>query len=148
VRIRRILPGEELAVLHAGYLFDTGTPELPAVRAYLADLRNVLLFAFEGSEALGFLRATELLQLSSRRKQMFLYEIAVDEDFRRHGIGKALINTLLKDCRERGFEEVFVFTDPANVAAVELYRSAGAVTETPADRMYVFSLHSDLEPPV
>ena len=135
-------------MLHAGYLFDTGTPELPAVRAYLADLRNVLLFAFEGSEALGFLRATELLQLSSRRKQMFLYEIAVDEDFRRHGIGKALINTLLKDCRERGFEEVFVFTDPANVAAVELYRSAGAVTETPADRMYVFSLHSDLEPPV
>ena len=135
-------------MLHAGYLFDSGTPEVSAVRAYLADLRNVLLFAFEGSEALAFLRATELLQLSTRRKQMFLYEIGVDEDFRRHGIGKALINTLLKDCRERGFEEVFVFTDPANVAAVALYRSAGAVTETPADRMFVFPLHSGLEPPV
>jgi len=135
-------------VLHAGYLFDSGPPEVGAIRAYLADLRNVLLFAFEGSEALGFLRATELLQLSSRRKQMFLYEIGVDEDFRRHGIGKALLTTLIKDCRERGFEEMFVFTDPGNVAAVALYRSAGAVTETAADRMYVFPLHSALEPPV
>jgi len=148
MRVRRLLPGDELAVLHAGYLFGDSPPNLAAVRSYLADTRNILLFAFEGSEALGFLWGTELLQLSSRRKQMFLYEIGVDEDFRRHGIGKALITTLLRDCRDRGFAEVFVFTDPSNVAAVELYRSTGAVTETPADRMFVFQLHSGLEPPV
>lgn len=148
VRIRRLLPGDELVVLHAGYLFDSGPPDLLALRAYLADRRNVLLFAFEGSEALGFLRATELLQLRSRRKQMFLYEIAVDEDFRQQGIGKALVTTLLKDCRERGFEEVFVFTDPANLAAVALFRSTGAVTETAADRMFVYTLHTGLEPRV
>lgn len=148
MRVRRLLPGDELAVLHAGYLFEEDVHDVAAVRAYLADLRNVLLFAFEGSEALGYLRGTELLQLTSRRKQMFLYEISVDEDFRRHGIGKALITTLLHDCRNRGFEEVFVFTDPANLPAVALYRSTGAVTETPADRMFVYQLHSDLEPPV
>lgn len=148
MRVRRILPGEELAVLHAAYLFESQVLDLTAVRAYLADLRNVLLVAFEGSEALGVLRATELLQLSTRRKQMFLYEISVDEDFRRHGIGTALITTLLRDCRDRGFAEVFVFTDPANEAAVRLYQSTGAVTETPADRMYVYPLHSNLEPPV
>ncbi len=146
MRVRRLLPGDELAVVHAGYLFDE-TPDVAAVRAYLADLRNILLMAFEGSEALGFLRGTELLQLTTRRRQMFLYEISVDEDFRRHGIGKALITTLLRDCRERGFEEVFVFTDPSNAAAVALYRSTGGVTETPADRMYVFTLHSGLEFP-
>jgi len=148
MRIRRLLPGDELAVLRAGYLFDERVLELAAVRAYLADIRNVLLFAFEGSEALGFLRGTELLQLTSRRKQMFLYEISVDEDYRRHGIGKALITTLLRDCRDRGFAEAFVFTDPANLPAVALYRATGAVTETPADRMFVYQLHSDLESPV
>jgi len=148
MRVRRLLPGDELAVIHAGYLFEEGIPDLAAVRSYLADTRNVLLVAFEGSEALGYLRGTELLQLTTRRKQMFLYEISVDEDFRRHGIGKALITTLLRDCRERGFAEVFVFTDPANVAAVGLYRSTGAGTETAADRMYVYTLHSGLEPPV
>jgi len=147
MRIRRILPGDELAVLRAGYLFDHGTPDLAAVRAYVADTRNVLMFAFDGSEALGFLRGTELLQLSSRRKQMFIYEIGVDEDFRRHGIGRALVMALLKDCRDRGFEEAFVFTDPSNEAAVALYRSAGAITETESDRMYVFSLHSGIGSP-
>lgn len=147
MRVRRLLPGDELAVIHAGYLFEED-PDVGAVRTYLTDLRNVFLMAFEGSEALGYLRGTELLQLTTRRKQMFLYEISVDEDFRRHGIGKALITTLLRDCRERGFEEVFVFTDPSNAAAVALYRTTGAVTETPADRMFVYTLHSGLEPPV
>jgi ribosomal protein S18 acetylase RimI-like enzyme len=122
--------------------------DLPAVREYLADTRNLLLVAFEGSEALGYLRGTELLQLNSRRKQMFLYDIGVDEGFRRRGVGKALISALLRDCRERGFEEVFVFTDPANLAAVGLYQSTGAVTETPGDRMFVYQLHTGLEPPV
>jgi len=147
MRVRRVLPGDELAVLHAAHLFDE-SPDLAAVRSYLADDRNIFLFAFEGSEAIGFVRGTELLQLATRRRQMFLYEIAVDKPYRRRGVGTTLIKALLDDCRERGFEEVFVFTDPGNEAAVELYRSTGALTETPADRMFVYLLHSGLEPPV
>lgn len=127
-------------MLDAGHLFDHGPPDPEAVRSYLADPRNHLLFAREAREVLGYLRATELLQLTTRRKQMFLYEISVDPRFRRRGIGTALVKTLLNDCRERGFEEVFVLTDPANVAAVALYRGTGATTETPADRMFVYPL--------
>jgi len=145
MRVRRVGPGAALEVLRAANLLDE-PPELAAVRAYLSDERNVFLLAYEGSEAVGFLRGTGLGQLRSKRKQMFLYEIGVDERFRRRGIGKALIAWLLRDCRELGFEEVFAFTDPANVPAVRLYRSTGAVTETPADRMFVYPLHSDIEP--
>jgi aminoglycoside 3-N-acetyltransferase I len=145
MRIRRVGPGSEVEVLHAAHLLDEA-PDVAAVRSYLADERNVFLIAYEGSEAIGFLRGTELGQLRSKRKQMFLYEIAVAEEFRRRRVGTALISALLKDCRELGFAEVFVFTDPANEAAVGLYRSTGATTETPADRMFVYSLHSDVEP--
>lgn len=148
VQIRHILPGEGPEVLRSGHLFGRGQPDLEAVQAYLADERNVLLIAFEGTKAVGFLRATELRQLTSRRKQMFLYEIGVGEGFRRRGIGTALVNTLLEDCRERGFAEVFVLTDPANAAAVALYRATGAVTETPADRMFVYPLHPGSNPPI
>lgn len=76
---------------------------------------------------------------------MFLYEVGVVEEFRRRGIGGELIQWLLRYCRDRGFEEIFVFTDPDNAPAVNLYRSTGAVTETPADRMFVYQLHTPVE---
>jgi aminoglycoside 3-N-acetyltransferase I len=137
VKIRRMGPGDEAEVVRAADLFDD--PPIPgAVRSYLADGRNVFLLAEEAGQAVGFLRATELGQLKSDRPQMFLYEVGVAGGFRRRGIGRKLLEWLLRYCRDRSFEEVFVFTDPANEAAVKLYRSTGGATETPADRMYVY----------
>jgi aminoglycoside 3-N-acetyltransferase I len=141
MRVRRLVRGEEGEVLRAAHLFDE-PPDPSAVRSYLEDNRDVFLLACEGDEPVGFLRGTELGQLKSQRKQMFLYEIAVEENSRRRGIGRELVEWLLRHCAERGFEEIFVFTDPANQAAVMLYRSTGAVTETPADRMFVYHLRS------
>jgi ribosomal protein S18 acetylase RimI-like enzyme len=139
MRIRRLGPGDEAEIVRAAPLFDE-RPNPDAARAYLEEDRNVFLLAEQSGTAVGFLRATELGQLKSCRKQMFLYEIGVDPSFRRRGIGRDLVLWLLGYCRERRFEEAFVFTDPANEAAVGLYRSTGGVTETPADRMYVYRL--------
>jgi ribosomal protein S18 acetylase RimI-like enzyme len=140
VRIRRLGAEEAPAVLAAASLFDRPPLEDPT-RAYLADPRNVFLLATAGREPVGFLRGTELGQLDSPRKQMFLYEVGVAESHRRQGIGARLVNELLRYCEERGFEEVFVFTDdPGNVAAERLYRSTGAVTESAGDRMFVYRL--------
>jgi ribosomal protein S18 acetylase RimI-like enzyme len=143
--VRALGPSDAALVLGAAALFDE-PPDPASVRAYLADPRNVFLLAMEGGRAVGFLRGTELGQLKSDQRQMFLYEIAVLDDARRNGVGSDLVRTLLRYCRERSFEEVFVFTDPANAAAVALYRSTGAITETPADRMYVYRL--DVPAPV
>jgi ribosomal protein S18 acetylase RimI-like enzyme len=127
-------------VLRASQLFDE-RPSPEAVDAYLGDPRNVLFLAYEGDAPVGFLRGTELNQLKSKRKQMFLYEIAVEEAHRKQGVGTELIYALLRHCRERNFEEMFVFTDdPQNLAAERLYRSTGGLTETVGDRMYVYRL--------
>jgi ribosomal protein S18 acetylase RimI-like enzyme len=140
IRIRRLTADDVPSVLEAASIFDR-PPQEAAVRAYLADERNVFLLASADRSPAGFLRATELLQLDSPRKQMFLYEIAVAEPCRRRGVGRSLVNELLRYCKERGFEEIFVFTgDPSNEAAAGLYRSTGAVTETLGDRMYVYRL--------
>lgn len=120
-------------------LFD-GPADPTALRSYLADPRNLFLVATVGGVGAGFLRGTTLRQLHTRRPQMFLYEIGVARRFRRQGVGEALMHRLLRYCREHRYDEVFVLTQPTNRAAVRLYRSTGAVTETPGDRMFVYRL--------
>ncbi|MGI0131445.1 MAG: GNAT family N-acetyltransferase [Thermoplasmata archaeon] len=140
VRVQRLGTGDEDDVRRCARLMDD-PPDPDAARAYLGDPRNVFFVAYEGARAVGFLRGTELGQLKSGRPQMFLYEIAVEPESRRRGIGRELIRTLVRWCRERDFEEIFVFTDdPANLAAERLYQSTGGVTETVGDRMYVYRL--------
>lgn len=114
--------------------------DLRATREYLADPRNVFLVAYDGRRAVGFLRGTALRPVHSRHPQLFLYELGVARSHRRRGIATALVHRLLRHCRRRGFEEVFVLTSPAHRAAVRLYRSTGAVTETRSDRLYVYRL--------
>jgi ribosomal protein S18 acetylase RimI-like enzyme len=138
--VRRLGPEDAGEILRASDLFDEA-PDPMAVQSYLGDDRNVVLLAYDGRQIVGFLRGTELRQLKSERRQMFLYEIEVAEGYRRQGIGRQLVQRLLRHCTDRGFEEVFVFTDdPANKAAERLYRSTGGMTETMGDRMYVYKL--------
>ena len=120
-------------------LFDAPA-NVPALRAYLADRSNIFLLASERETALGFLRGTSLRQISTARKQMFLYEVSVAPKFRRRGVGTALIDRLLRYCRTRRYEEAFVLTEPRNFAAVRLYRRTGAATETRGDRMFVYRM--------
>jgi [ribosomal protein S18]-alanine N-acetyltransferase len=139
-RIEQLRAGQAEDILRASFLLDEA-PDPKAVRSYLRDRRNVFFMAYEGTTPVGFLRGTGLGQLTSERRQMFLYEIGVAEDHRRRGIGRALMHRLLEYARGHGFEEIFVFTDdPANRAAEALYRSTGGVTETVGDRMYVYRL--------
>lgn len=126
-------------ILQARGLFDRPPLSGPTHR-YLSDRRNVLYLALSGGRAIGFLRGTALSQLDNPHPQMFLYEIAVTAPFRRRRVGRALVQRLLQDCRSHHFDEVFVFTSPHNRAAVRLYRSTGARTETRADRMFVYRL--------
>ena len=139
MQIKRLGPPEAQTLLEAAYLFDA-PPIENAVLAYLQDERNIFLLALEDRRPVGFLRGTALTQVSSERRQMFIYEIGVAAASRRQGVGTALVRALLEHCRAEGFEEAFVLANPENDAAVHLYRSTGGVPETPADRMYVYRL--------
>jgi ribosomal protein S18 acetylase RimI-like enzyme len=68
---------------------------------------------------------------------MFLCELAVDEEFRRRGIGRALAAALAGLARQRGCYGMFVLTDDDNPAAQATYLAAGAARE--ADRIVMLS---------
>jgi ribosomal protein S18 acetylase RimI-like enzyme len=70
---------------------------------------------------------------------MLLYEIGVAPEYQRRGIGTALIRALERICRDRGFAEMFVFTNRSNTAAMRLYTSTGAHAEADDEQMLVWT---------
>ena len=139
MRVERVRQGDEQRVIDAGHLFDR-PPDEQATRAYLADERNYLLLAYlDDGAAVGFVRGTALRRLDGPERQMFLYEIDVAPEHQRQGVGTALIRALEQICRDERFAEMFVFTNRSNTAAMGLYASTGAHTESDDEQMFVWT---------
>ena len=67
--------------------------------------------------------------------EMFLYELAVDEPFRRRGIGRALVERLAALAREAGCYGMWVITDKDNDAARATYEGTrGRTRDGPGRR--------------
>lgn len=135
MRIVALGPGDEDKVKQASGLFD-GPARDEATTRFLNDPDHHLLIAYEDDRPAGFVSGVELTH-PDKGTEMFLYELAVDEAFRRRGIGHALATALAALARQRGCYGMFVLTDDDNQAAQATYRSAGAVRE--ADRVVLLS---------
>ncbi|WP_158842581.1 GNAT family N-acetyltransferase [Saccharothrix deserti] len=120
--IRRITSFD--AVVAAGHLFDD-PPIEDATRAFLADDRHHLFIAYVDGEPAGFVSGVETIH-PDKGVEMFLYELGVDEAYRRRGIGTALIESLIGLARERGCTGVWTGTEKDNTAALATYRRAEA----------------------
>ncbi|MCC8247982.1 GNAT family N-acetyltransferase [Saccharothrix luteola] len=120
--IRRITSSAE--VMAAGHLFDD-VPREDATRAFLADDRHHLLIAYVDGEPAGFVSGVETIH-PDKGVEMFLYELGVDEAYRRRGIASALVDRLIKLAGERGCTGVWTGTEKDNTAALATYRRADA----------------------
>ncbi len=128
MEVEELGPGDGEKVLGAAHLFDDPV-DTDATKAYLADPRHHLLIASVDGTPAGFVTGIELLHPDKERPEMFIYELGVDERFRRRGVATALLEHLLEIRAERGCREMFVLTDEDNVAAMATYRKAGAMRE-------------------
>lgn len=54
-----------------------------------------------------------------------LENVLVAEEYRRGGVGKAILNALIADAKERGAEKMFLEVRVSNSAAMRLYLSCG-----------------------
>jgi aminoglycoside 3-N-acetyltransferase I len=88
--------------------------------ALLADDRTIFVAAFDGESPVGFAFGYVLPRRRGKPTIFFVYEVDVDERYRRQGIGKRLMENLLA-----GQERAFVLTDAENQAANALYASVG-----------------------
>lgn len=138
IRVEWVRPGHEQRVIDAAHLFDR-PPDEQATCEYLAHDRNYLLLAYLDDAPAGFVRGTELRRLDGPEKQMFLYEIGVAPEYQRRGVATALIRALEQLCRDRGFAEMFVFTNRSNVPAMRLYESTGGQVEADDEQMFTWT---------
>jgi len=128
VEIRALRPGDDRLITAATHLFD-GPAEPAATARFLAEDGHHLLLAYEDGRAVGFVSGVEVTH-PDKGTEMFLYELAVDEPARRHGIGRALVERLAAVAREAGCYGMWVVTDHDNDAARATYEGTGAVPET------------------
>lgn len=132
VDIRRLGADDLPLVFAAEYLFDGPVQEL-AARRFLESADHHLFLAFEvaGTRPVGFVSGVEVTH-PDKGTEMFLYELGVDEEFRRRGIGRQLVQALADLAVSRGCYGMWVGVDSDNVAAAATYRSAGAEAPEPA----------------
>ncbi|MFI1221479.1 MULTISPECIES: GNAT family N-acetyltransferase [unclassified Streptomyces] len=111
-------------LLAAGPLYDAPPREAWAARFLAAD-GHVMLIAYVDGVPAGFVSGIEMLH-PDKGTEMCLYELGVDEPFRRRGIGRALTRALVDLARERGCYGLWVGVERDDEAALATYRSAGA----------------------
>ncbi len=126
--IRTMKVGEGAEIVAAGHLFDA-PPDLATAERFLVTPGHHLLMAYEDGLPAGFVSGVELTH-PDKGTEMFLYELAVDETFRRRGIGTALVDELLGIARNRGCYDMWVLTDRDNDAALATYRTTGTTDES------------------
>jgi ribosomal protein S18 acetylase RimI-like enzyme len=128
MEIRVLGPGDEDRVVAASPLFD-GPADLITAQRFLHEHGHHLLVAYEGEYPAGFASGVEMTH-PDKGTEMFLYELAVEESFRRQGLGRALVEHLRNLAQERGCYGMWVLTDGENTGALATYESSGGVAET------------------
>ena len=81
-------------------------------QSYLEDLLNkkdfVVFVATLNDKVVGGLTAYELKKYYSESSEIFIYDIAIDREHQRKGVGKMLLSGLNEYCAEKGIKEIFV----------------------------------------
>ena len=87
--------------------------------------RLIPLVAVVDGAVIGGLAAYVLTKFEQERSEIYIYDLAVDENYRRRGVATGLINRLRGIAREIDAWVIFVQADHGDEPAIKLYESLG-----------------------
>lgn len=137
--IKRLGPGDEailelLARDDADFDLEGRSGELPPLKPsmaqrYLANPSVLHWIAFQDRVVTGFLYCAHLFLRTDPGQELLLYEIGVRKNYRRQGVGRALLDHMARWMQSNDVSEVWVCAD--NHVAVDFYRGCGFTSEEP-----------------
>ena len=136
----RLLGPHELSVLDrcAEDVFDKPVSRRLA-KEFLDDSRHHIVVAVENGIVVGMTTGVHYVH-PDKPPQLFINEVGVASSHRGRGIGRDLLDALVRHAAGLGCTEAWVLTDRDNTAARRLYESAGARTPPDDSIMYTFEI--------
>lgn len=112
----------------------------PVAREFLGDPRHHLAVATENNVVVGFASGVHYLHPDKPHPELWVNEVGVAPTHQGRGVGKALMQALLRAARAVGCVEAWVLTDRDNIPAMRLYESIDG-DEAPGEAvMFTFRL--------
>ena len=133
--IRELGPGDEPLLQEVCRRFKGRVPDDDEATRFLArDDIHVWVAEVDGEPA-GFAYAYVLLRVDGDRS-VFLYELGVEERFRRRGLGRALVDEARRLAEGEGVLKMWVDTSYDNEPARRTYEAAGGTADDEATLVY------------
>lgn len=122
----RILRSDDVAVLRdvAPGVFDSALDEA-ATREFLSDTRHHLAVALDDSTVVGMITAVHYIHPDKPVPELWINELGVALPYRRRGIGRKLVEEMLRHATELGCTNAWVLTGTGNENARQLYAACG-----------------------
>lgn len=117
-------------------LYKTDIPFLVSAREYFSDAwdENMLFSAFRAGNFYGFIAEEKcgggilpigFITYSVNVDAADMQDLCVAENFRKKGVGYALVSAFIKDAGKRGVKKLFLEVRESNLPAVKLYEKVG-----------------------
>ena len=104
-------------------------PSRDYLKKLLKNDKIIFIVAKFEDEIIGGLTAHELASTYFESNEVYVYDLAVHQDFQRKGIGTKLIEELKKISCNKGDKEIFLQADIDDKYAIEFYNKIGGVPE-------------------
>lgn len=105
--------------------YQSAPPSDAYLQKLLAKENFLTLVAKKDGKIVGGLSAYVLEKFEQERSEVYIYDLAVLEAFRRRGVARGLINTLKKMATATGAWVIYVQADHGDEPAIKLYESLG-----------------------
>jgi len=105
--------------------YQCAVPSDEYLEKLLSKQHFIAVAATVEGEVVGGLTAYVLEKFEQDRREIYIYDLAVSEEYRRRGIATGLINELRTIAAEQDVYVIFVQADLVDAPAIALYESLG-----------------------